>query len=56
MSKIKISDLPKDMRVSKREMATVTGGVMLGNGTLGGVYVSSAKLKAHLFVDLRRPQ
>jgi len=54
MSKIEIKDLPKDKRVSKREMTTVMGGI--GPNTIGGVYVASAKLKAHLFVDLRRPQ
>ena len=53
MSEIKIRDLPKDKRIIKREMTTVTGGVMLGAGNIGGVYVDAAKLRARLFVDLR---
>ena len=47
MSKIKINDLPKDKRISKREMASVTGGA-----PTGGVYVVNAKLKALLWADL----
>ena len=48
MSKIEIKDLPKDKRISKREMATVTGGFQ------GGVYVVNAKLKALLWADLHK--
>ena len=42
MARIKIEDLPKDMKISKEEMKNVVGGALISNERLGPFSVSAS--------------
>ena len=57
MARIKIQDLPKDMKISKAEMKNITGGVSQGGGStdLYSQYYQMLKEKAAAEVAKDQP-
>ncbi len=51
MARIKVKDLPKDMKISKDEMKRVKGGILLSSYTLAGKIEYSPEIKWDTSLD-----